>query len=117
VTEHRDPPGLAHRVHRVLFTGVVVAGLLLATGLAVALAGGQPLTAGPPGPIAELPGRAVAGDGGALIELGLLVLIITPGMRVVVLAVGWASAGDRRFAAVAGVVLLLLILSVLLGVG
>ena len=117
VDDPRDPPGLAHRVHRVLLAGVLAAGLLLAAGLAVAPAGGRPRPAGPPGPVRELPGRAAAGDGVALIELGLLVLIVTPAVRVAVLAGGWAAAGDRRFAAVAVVVLALLGLSVWLGLG
>ena len=117
MTDPRDPPRLAHRVHRVLLGGVLAAGLLMAAGLAVALARGGPRPDGPPGPIRGLLHRSRSGDGVALIELGLLVLILTPAVRVAVLAGGWAAAGDYRFAAVAAAVLGLLGLSVWLGLG
>jgi uncharacterized membrane protein len=55
--------------------------------------------------------------GPAITTLGLLVLMVTPIMRVVVLLVGWAARRDWLFAAVALVVLALLILSLLLGAG
>jgi hypothetical protein len=100
-----------------LLAGVLSAGVLMAAGLGVTVVRGQPRPVGPPGPVRALPGRVFAGDGVALIELGLLVLILTPALRVAVLATGWAAAGDRRFAAVAGTVLCLLTLSVWLGLG
>jgi uncharacterized membrane protein len=89
----------------------------MAAGLVVVVAAGQPRPLGPPDSVRELPGRAAAGSGVALIELGLLVLILTPALRVAVLAVGWTAAGDRRFAATATIVLALLGLSVWLGLG
>ncbi len=117
MADPRDPARLAHWVHRVLLTGVLAAGALLSTGLVLAIAGGHPRPVGSPAPIHTLPGRLSAGDGVALIELGLLVLVLTPALRVAILAVGWALAGDRRAAAVAGAVLALLTLSVWLGLG
>ena len=117
MTDPRDPPGLAHRVHRALLAGVVAAGLLMAAGLGVALVRHQPRPVGRPDPIQSLPARLAAGDGVALIELGLLVLTLTPALRVAVRAAGGAAAGDRRAAAVAGTVLALLALSVWLGLG
>ena len=95
----------------------MTAGLLLAVGLAAAMAGGRPRPVGPPPPLRTLPGRVAALDGVAWIELGVLVLILTPALRVAVLAAGWGRAGDRRSAAVAGTVLALLALSVWLGLG
>ena len=106
---------LARWVHRVLLSGVVTAGLLMAVGLAVAIVREQPRPVGQPHSVSTLPGRVAAGDGVALIELGLLLLILTPASRVAVLAVGWLASGDRRFAAVALSVLGLLALSVWLG--
>jgi uncharacterized membrane protein len=117
VTDAHVSRRLARWVHRVLLAGVLVAGVLMAVGLTVALIREQPRPVGRPEPIGELPGRAVNGDGVAMIELGLVVLILTPAVRLAVLAAGWLAAGDRRFAAVALTVLALLGLGVWLGVG
>jgi hypothetical protein len=117
MSEHRNPVRLARWVHHTLLAGVVAAGLLMTIGLVVAAAREQPRPIGRPSPISSLPDRIGSGDGVALIELGLLILILTPVLRVAVLAVGWLAAGDRRFAAVAGAVLSLLALSVWLGLG
>jgi hypothetical protein len=117
VVEAPDTVRLARWVHRILLTGVLAAGLLLAIGLAVGVATGNPRPIGPPAPIQSLPARLGAGDGVAMIELGLLVLVLTPCMRVVVLAIGWGFAGDHRHSAVAAIVLALLGLSVWLGLG
>jgi hypothetical protein len=117
VIEAPDTGHLARWVHRILLTGVLAAGLLLAIGLVVVVAAGNPRPIGPPAPVQSMPARLGAGDGVAMIELGLLVLVLTPCMRVVVLAVGWGIAGDRRDAVVAAIVLGLLGLSVWLGLG
>lgn len=112
-----DTDRLARWVHRILLTGVVAAGLLLAIGLVVVVAGGNPRPIGPPAPVQSMPARLAAGDGVAMIESGLLVLVLTPCVRVVVLAIGWGFAGHRRDAVVAAIVLALLGLSVWLGLG
>jgi uncharacterized membrane protein len=52
-----------------------------------------------------------------LLDLGLLALMLTPLVRIIILAGGWALRRDFRFALVALVVLLLLIASLLKGVG
>jgi uncharacterized membrane protein len=117
VTDSRDSPRIAHLVHRSLLVGVVIAASLMVAGLCVALVSGHAGTSGPPRPAWELVGAALAGDGVALMECGVLVLILTPVGRVIVLTVGWVAAGERRFAAVASVVLALLVFSIWLGVG
>jgi uncharacterized membrane protein len=108
---------LARWVHFVLLIGVVAAGLLMAVGLVIAVAGEQPRPVVQPHLLSSLPSRLADGNGIALIELGLLVLILTPVARVAVLTIGWLVGGDRRFAAVAASVLGLLALSVWLGLG
>jgi hypothetical protein len=108
---------LARWVHYTLLSGVALAGLLMAVGLIVSAGRGQPRPIGRPSPISSLPERITSGDGVALIELGLLILILTPVLRVAVLAVGWLAAGDRKLAAIAMSVLALLALSVWLGLG
>jgi len=57
------------------------------------------------------------GNGVAWMELGVLMLLATPVLRVIVLAIGWSLQRDGRMALVALVVLLLLAVSVVLSVG
>jgi uncharacterized membrane protein len=109
-----DP--LARAVHVSLLTGSVVSALLFIAGLAIALTSGKPRDK-PPQLDADLFIAALRFDGVALIELGLLSLMLTPLVRIVILAGGWALRRDFRFALVALVVLLLLIASLLKGVG
>jgi len=50
-----------------------------------------------------------------MMTLGILALMATPILRVGVLAAGWSLEGERRFAAIAGAVLILLGASLYLG--
>jgi hypothetical protein len=100
-----------------LLAGLVLSGLLLVTGLAFALLGGQVRPDGPPPSAATMLREACKGSGVAFLDLGLLVLLGTPVCRVAVLAVGWGLSGERRFSAVALVVLSLLGIGLLIGVG
>ena len=61
--------------------------------------------------------KAAKGDGTAILQLGLLVLMLTPVARVVVLAVGWLVDREWRFALVALFVFALLMTSLILGTG
>lgn len=107
---------LGRWVHRTLLSGLVASGLLLASGLAVALARGLATRSGPPPPLRAVLAGATRGDGSDLLDLGLLVLIATPVVRVAVLAIGWAIDRNWRFAAVALAVLALLGAGMALGV-
>ena len=111
-----DSHQLQHWVHRTLLGGLVIsAGLLLAGVLATLVQGQQ--EAPRHESIAALLHGAGRLDGPALTTLGLLVLMVTPIVRVVVLLVGWVRRRDWHFAAVALVVLALLVISLSLGVG
>lgn len=112
-----EPAALGHWVHRSLLAGLVVSGLLMAAGLAVALGTGRPRPDGPPAPLGSNLRLAARGDGVGLMDLGLLVLMATPVLRVVVLAVGWGLERHWRFLAVALAVLGLLGVSAWMGVG
>jgi hypothetical protein len=109
--------GLERAVHRSLLGGLLASGLLLVAGLAIVLATGEQRGAGPPPPFATLLAGAAAGRGVAIVDVGLLILMLTPALRVAVLGFGWARARELRFALVAASVLALLVVSVLLGVG
>src|SRR5690348_12539708 len=104
-------------VHWSLLAGVIVSGTLLALGLLVTLVSGQPRPEGKPPDLQTLLRQAAHGEGVGLLDVGLMLLIATPVLRVAVLAAGWAVERQWRFAAVAAAVLALLGLSLVLGVG
>ncbi len=104
-------------VHYSLLAGLMLSGLLLITGLAVVLIRHEVRPEGPPMPLKVIIRGAFSADGVACLDLGLLALMLTPVLRVCVLAVGWSLAGERRFAVVAVTVLTLLGISQALGFG
>lgn len=111
------PHRLEHAIHLTLLFGSAISAALLLIGLIERLTKGQPPHDGPPSSVPDLIGPALRGDGSALIDLGLIILIATPALRVAVLIIGWGHERNWRFAAVAVTVLCLLGLSLLLGRG
>jgi uncharacterized membrane protein len=108
---------LEHRIGQTLRGGVFASAILLLAGLIKTLIENAPRRTGPPLPTAEIFRRALAGDGEQMMQLGLLVLIATPVIRVAVLVLSWSQEGNVKFALIAAFVLLLLALSFTLGVG
>src|SRR5438552_3056718 len=92
------PDQLARAVHVSLLTGSVVAALFFIAGLSIALTRGRPHTDGAPKIDAALFRAALHGQATALLDLGLLSLMLTPLVRIVVLSAGWALRRDYRFA-------------------
>ncbi len=107
-------PGLERRiVATVLRTGVLVACVVMAAGLGLAI-GRSRLRAHPvrPGEI----WRLVTGvHPSGLMALGLVILTVTPVLRALLLAAGWAYARDWRFVAVALGVVCMIVLGIVLG--
>ena len=120
-TETQHPPTEGHRlkkwVHYSLLAGLAASGLLLLAGLVIALVRREARPEGPPEPLPTVIRGALAGDGVACLDLGLLALMLTPVLRVCVLAIGWSLSGERRFAVVAAIVLATLSLSLVLSLG
>ena len=108
---------LARAVHRTLLTGLITSAVLLIAGLLVVFIKHQPRPVGPPIETSALFHRALNGDGVALLDLGLLALMLTPLARVFILGLGWSRERNWRFAAVAFTVLGLLAISLIIGVG
>lgn len=112
-----DVGGREHAGRRVVAVllrgGLAAATLLMAMGITTKLMSGDTTT-----PALELnalvPPRTPA-DG--LLGAGVLTLVATPFVRVLVLAVVWWRAHDRRFVLTALVVLVLLAAATLLGGG
>jgi uncharacterized membrane protein len=117
VTPYAQAGRLERAVHRTLLLGLLASAVLLLGGLARTLVAAEPhpdllhLAA------SALLRAALHGDGVALAELGLWVLVATPVLRVAVLLVGWTVSGEGRFAAAAAAVLALLVASASLGLG
>lgn len=107
---------LEHWVHWTLLGGLMVSALLLVTGMLALVTGGKVSTP-PPQSLGALLREGMQFHGPALTVLGLLVLMITPILRVIVLLIGWSLEREWRFTAVALAVLALLIASLVLGVG
>ncbi len=107
---------LGRMVHCSLLTGVLISGTLMVLGLVLAI-GQQPPRHEAVADWRLLATQATAGDGRSLISLGLIVLMLTPVVRVLVLAVGWSVGRQWWMAGVATIVAALLAVSMLLGVG
>jgi len=96
-----------HLIHYTLLAGVSVSAILLMAGLSIVLVRGTPRPEVAP-PLSEILRQALMAKGVDLIYLGLLLLMITPVMRVVMLLYGYARIGWWRFALTSLLVLLLL---------
>jgi uncharacterized membrane protein len=107
---------LGRFVHWTLLSGVALSGMLLALGLLTMFAHHEIRPEGPPPTLGVLARGALAGNGVSITCLALLVLMVTPVVRVAVLAAGWALTGARRYAVVAAAVLCLLGFSMIAGI-
>jgi uncharacterized membrane protein len=108
---------LTHWVHRLLLAGVILTGMLLVAGLWQDPSGGTRPTAGQVISLRDLMRGSAHWEGLSLINLGLLMLMATPVLRIALLGVGWLIRGEPRFFSVAVVVFLLISLSMALGIG
>jgi uncharacterized membrane protein len=121
VTAERNAASLRGLLSRLLAGGVSVAALLMATGLVSALLvgwSGSLTGAGPVshdmGDFADTLAGALALRPFAIAQLGLLVLLATPVLRVAASVVAFIVEGDRLYATVSAVVLAILLTSIFL---
>lgn len=98
-------------VNGLLRTGLVGAMALMGAGLVVALATG----ARDDIPVKLFALGEASGLGDRLMALGIVVLGLTPALRVLVLASIWARQRDWRFVGVATAVVVTLVIATLLG--
>jgi uncharacterized membrane protein len=107
---------VAFWVHLTLLAGVCLSGILLGLGLMLSFwhaDASQVQTNARVPPAIDLKNLA---NGVGLMQIGLLILIATPMVRVLVLALGWSFSKNTRFAVVAWTVLALLMVGIFLGV-
>lgn len=103
-----------HAIAMVLRWGAYLSAAVLALGLAWVMGTPErPLQIGPPIPLRLLVGELASGNPYALIQVGLLLLLLTPLARVLAAAVSFGRAGERGYALVSLVVLGLILLSLL----
>ena len=117
-SQEPDPIALERAIARLLAVGTYAAIGLLVLGLASMLAASiQPLSGGPafdPGRLMpDLVGLQAAG----FIWLGLVVVVATPSARVLASLVGYARRGEPIMAAIAGLILVVIAVSVALAKG
>ena len=103
-------------VHAVLAVGLAVSAALMLAGVALGLALHRQLPEAMPA-LGAIPERVLALRPSGFLALGLLVLIVTPILRVIGSVAAFVYERDWRFAAVTGLVLLVLLASLLLGKG
>jgi uncharacterized membrane protein len=112
-----EPAGLRTSVGWVLRVGVVLSAVFLLAGFALAVVRGSAGIAGTTGalPLGGIAGAFGAGDPWAFLFAGVLVLAITPVVRVAFALVSFANARDRAYVVITGFVLGVLLTSLALG--
>lgn len=106
-----DENQIRRRVTRVLETGFRVAAAIMTIGLVLALVQREPLpdTMGQP---RDLVSGLSSADPGSIIGLGIVTIILTPIVSTTAIAWTFYSQGDRRYATISGLVLLILLASI-----
>jgi uncharacterized membrane protein len=114
MTAARD---LDRTVARLLTGGTYLSVALLAIGVGLMAIGGvSPLAGGPRFDPARLPSDLAALKPSAFLWLGLVVALATPLGRVAASLVGYLAGGERRMAAIAVAILVVVFVGVILGV-
>lgn len=106
-----DPAKLRELAARVLETGFRVAVIIMAIGLTLAVFRQEALPSTLEQPADIVQGIA-RGDAEAIIGLGIISIILTPFASTIVIAIAFYRQGDRRYAMISGLVLLILLVSI-----
>ncbi len=95
----------------VLTWGFRVSFACIVVGLVLALARDEPLahTLGKPGAVFE---QLIEGHSNGVLGVGILVMILSPVVSALTIALGFLRIGDRRYALITGLVLLILVGSI-----
>ncbi len=113
-----DPAALERTIARLLTVGTYVSIGLLVIGLGLMFAAGiDPLSGGPALDPRRLVPDVLALRPAGFLWLGLLAVVATPAARVGASLVGFARAGERPMVAVAGLILVVIAVSVALAKG
>ncbi len=111
-------PGLEQSIARLLTLGTYLSIALLAVGVVLMAGGGiGPLSGGPAFDATRLVPDLLAGRPAGFLWLGLIVVVATPVARVLASLVGYVRRGEQGMAIVAGMILVVIGLSVALARG
>jgi len=109
---HMDP--VERTVKAILLAGIAVSVALMAVGLVLGVAHGTMLPRAMVS-LSALPSALARLDPAAYVTLGLIVLVVTPFVRVVGSLVAFAVERDRAYVLITATVLVVMCLGVLLG--
>lgn len=99
------------QVIQVLRWGFRATAALMLVGVAIIIATSEQIATAVD-PLEEIPGEIAAFNGSGFVDLGILVLLLTPVFAVATVAIGFHRIGDRRYALYASIVLMVLGLSI-----
>ncbi len=103
-----DPVMLVYRIaRRALIAGFGVTVALVATALVLVGVSGDPIAESTLS-LADLPAAVRDGDPSAVAELAIFAIVLTPILTTVCVIAGFLRIGDRRYAAISVLVLLVL---------
>lgn len=100
-------------VELVLTTGVVMSLVILTFGSILIMV--KPVPVGVPGSIADILKGVIRLNASAIINLGILVMLLTPVVRVIAAMIAFFVEKDRKYALVSLTVLIILAISALVG--
>ena len=104
----QDPVMQVYRIARgALVTGFLVTLALVAVTLVLAIATGDPVSQSTIA-IPDLPGAIRGGDPSAVAQLAIFAIVLTPVLTTLAIVVGFLRIGDRRFAGISLLVLVVL---------
>jgi uncharacterized membrane protein len=97
-----------YALSRTIFVwGFRLGAALLVLGLVVAIAKGEPI-GHVADPLVDIPGAVLAGHASGIIDLAIFWFMATPVVTVIAVAIGFLRLGDRRYALLSLVVLIIL---------
>lgn len=103
-----DPVMLVYRIARgALIAGFMITLALVAMTLVLAVATGDPVAESTMA-IADLPAAVREGDPSAVAQLAIFAIVLTPVLTTLAVIVGFLRIGDRRFAGISVLVLVVL---------
>lgn len=106
-----DQAGLRNLAAQVLEAGFRISVGIMAIGLVLAVVRQESLPATLEGPVDIVRGIG-QGEPEAIIGLGIIAIILTPIASTIAIAIAFLREGDRRYAAISGLVLLILLTSI-----
>lgn len=91
----------------ILVWGFRIGAVLLVLGLLLAIVTGEPIGR-VADPLVDIPGTVLSGSASGVIDLAILWFMATPVVTVVAVALGFLRLGDRRYALLSLIVLIIL---------